>query len=119
MAWLRSEATSEKFISAGECAARTSLSPRYFQKLFHSGKIDWGTQPGGPGSPILFRESGLNDWLEAGKKSRVWLGKSGTFNGVANTRTLRRSSMASGCASPLTRHLQKRLSDVHCNGYRN
>jgi hypothetical protein len=59
--------TRKPLLRAGDLAARTGLSERYFQKLFAAGEIDWATQPGGPGTPILFDEAGFNAWVESGR----------------------------------------------------
>jgi hypothetical protein len=59
--------TRKPLLRAADLAARTGLSARYWQKLFAAGEIDWATQPGGPGTPILFDEAGFNDWDEGGR----------------------------------------------------
>jgi hypothetical protein len=104
-----------KTIRAEDCAKRTGMTARTFQLMFHSGKIDWASQPGGPGTTIFFDEAGFEAWRQGGRKKRsgkTWQ----TSTGAVASRMRARRTKAWKSENPLRQHLLEKQKSVSKSG---
>ena len=102
-------------LTAGQLAALTGRSARYFQKLAKAGKLSFASQPEGPGSAIFFDPDGYDEWMAKGKLGDKKWRKS---TGATASPTRGRRSKAWKKDSPLRLDLERRLKAVSNSGSR-
>lgn len=100
-------------VKASELAKRSGLSIRYFQRLAAERKVEWATQPNGPGSSWLFDLAGFEAWLTGDKKV---VGKWRRSNAAAKYGTRGPRIRVRSTERPLKQHLEQLLKNACKNG---
>lgn len=113
-----------QWVDAADLAKRTGRTMRYWQRMAAEKKIDFATQPGGPGTSYYFDLAAFEAWFAAGgKKKTPWHPAqrkprrgSKTSGGATDALTAEWRKTASRTESPLKQAIRKSLANVLNNG---
>lgn len=112
-----------QWVDAAHLAKRTGRTVRYWQRMAGEKKIDFATQPGGPGTSYYYDLAAFEAWFAAGgKKKTPWQPAqrkargSRTSGGGTDALTAEWKKTASRTESPLKQAIRKSLASVLNNG---